>query len=417
MNDQHGGTRQQPDRQQLDRQQFSGQRDKSYPESEVNQRDDRDSRRNEQYSDRGLQSRSGRGDDQWNDRGGYGNASGSESYQGQSYSARKPQFEGQNYGSGSNRGSSQGDYGSSFEQDGSNRSYGSQYGSTSSAGGGYASGEYTPSRNRAGGGGGYGQGDDRQRDYRAAQPSGQAGYGSNSAQYGSRPDRGASQFPGGYGHEGSTGGYPDSGYAYGAGDDRAGWSGQQSTYGGGRRAQFGSGSTGYGSADGSSGGSATMRPGSGQSGSMNAYESMFASGASRQRGAAPRSYKRSDERVNEDVCERLVEAGIDCSGVDVEVKDGVVTLNGEVQQRADKHRIEQIAADSSGVQDVENQLRVKKSSGSDQSGKSSQDTGSYSTNSSNANRSTMSSNQSTSAATGISGAVAKAGDTTTAKKY
>lgn len=52
--------------------------------------------------------------------------------------------------------------------------------------------------------------------------------------------------------------------------------------------------------------------------------------------------------------------GLDCSNVEITVREGIVTLTGDVAARADKHRIEQIAADVSGVKDVENQLRMGK---------------------------------------------------------
>lgn len=83
------------------------------------------------------------------------------------------------------------------------------------------------------------------------------------------------------------------------------------------------------------------------------------------RGSAPRSYKRSDERLTEDVCETLMDRGLDCSRVDVSVKGGVVTLSGDVSDRSDRLRMEQIAAGVSGVTDVENHLRLSKATGID----------------------------------------------------
>ncbi|CAG0958268.1 hypothetical protein PHYC_00586 [Phycisphaerales bacterium] len=86
--------------------------------------------------------------------------------------------------------------------------------------------------------------------------------------------------------------------------------------------------------------------------------------AQRRRGTAPKGYKRSDDRIQEDVCERIMDDGIDAGEVDVKVKEAVVVLTGEVEDRRDKHRIEQIAAEVSGVQDVENQVRIKKADSS-----------------------------------------------------
>ena len=49
---------------------------------------------------------------------------------------------------------------------------------------------------------------------------------------------------------------------------------------------------------------------------------------------------------------------IDASDVEIEVRDGVVVLRGTVPERSMKHDIEDIAATTLGVQDVENNLRV-----------------------------------------------------------
>jgi len=75
---------------------------------------------------------------------------------------------------------------------------------------------------------------------------------------------------------------------------------------------------------------------------------------------APKGYRKSDDRIKEEVCERLIEEGIDCGNVDVSIKEGLVTVTGEVNDRRDKHRIEEIAESVSGVSDVENQLRLAK---------------------------------------------------------
>ena len=73
----------------------------------------------------------------------------------------------------------------------------------------------------------------------------------------------------------------------------------------------------------------------------------------------PKNFRRIDSRVREDICERLWdEPTIDVGDVDVQVKDGVVTLEGTVPYRPMKHLIEDIAADTPGVHEVENRLRV-----------------------------------------------------------
>jgi|GEM_PF-3114862 len=77
------------------------------------------------------------------------------------------------------------------------------------------------------------------------------------------------------------------------------------------------------------------------------------------RGVGPRNYKRPDERVCEDLNERLTEApDLDASDIAVEVADGVATLTGSVPQRWMKHRAEDLADACIGVREVRNQLTV-----------------------------------------------------------
>lgn len=78
------------------------------------------------------------------------------------------------------------------------------------------------------------------------------------------------------------------------------------------------------------------------------------------RGHGPKNYTRSDDRIREDLNERLMDADdIDASDVSVEVKDGVVMLSGSVEQRWLKHRIEDMADDCIGVKDIRNEIRVQ----------------------------------------------------------
>ncbi|HET7656561.1 MAG TPA: BON domain-containing protein, partial [Luteimonas sp.] len=77
------------------------------------------------------------------------------------------------------------------------------------------------------------------------------------------------------------------------------------------------------------------------------------------RGVGPRNYSRSDERIREDLNERLTEADdLDASDITVEVSNGVATLGGMVPQRWMKHRAEDLADGCTGVRDVRNQIRV-----------------------------------------------------------
>jgi osmotically-inducible protein OsmY len=78
-----------------------------------------------------------------------------------------------------------------------------------------------------------------------------------------------------------------------------------------------------------------------------------------ERPRGPKGYRRTDERIREDICERLLYAPhIDSSEVSVEVQDGRVVLEGSVTERRMKHAIDEIAGTCSGVNDVENRIKV-----------------------------------------------------------
>jgi osmotically-inducible protein OsmY len=80
------------------------------------------------------------------------------------------------------------------------------------------------------------------------------------------------------------------------------------------------------------------------------------------RGRGPRNYTRSDDRIKEDINDRLTDhTFLDASNIDVEVNAGEVTLTGTVDSRWAKRQAEDIAEDISGVKNVENRLRVSTS--------------------------------------------------------
>lgn len=77
-------------------------------------------------------------------------------------------------------------------------------------------------------------------------------------------------------------------------------------------------------------------------------------------GVGPRGWHRPDERIEEEIVQRLADAEwVDASDVEVEVSDGVVTLSGEVETRAERRAAEEIAAEVSGVVDVVDELRAR----------------------------------------------------------
>lgn len=79
-----------------------------------------------------------------------------------------------------------------------------------------------------------------------------------------------------------------------------------------------------------------------------------------QRRVGPKNYVRSDERLREEVCERLAHCDhLDVSEVTVTVLSGVVTLEGTVENRRMKYEIEDVADDTFGVSDVINRLHVR----------------------------------------------------------
>jgi hypothetical protein len=76
-------------------------------------------------------------------------------------------------------------------------------------------------------------------------------------------------------------------------------------------------------------------------------------------GKGPKGYARSDERVLDDVHERLAYGYLDASEVEVSVKAGEVTLRGLVGSKADKWLAEDILEDVPGVRGLNNRLKVK----------------------------------------------------------
>lgn len=83
-------------------------------------------------------------------------------------------------------------------------------------------------------------------------------------------------------------------------------------------------------------------------------------GAPNYAGRGPRGYQRGDERIREDICDRLTDdSRIDASDVEVHVKGGEVTLAGSVRSRQEKRFTEDLAEQISGVREVNNNLKVK----------------------------------------------------------
>jgi osmotically-inducible protein OsmY len=82
------------------------------------------------------------------------------------------------------------------------------------------------------------------------------------------------------------------------------------------------------------------------------------------RGRGPKGYRRSDERIREDVSDRLTDDHhLDASDIEVSVSGGEVTLSGTVESRFAKRHAEDLADSVSGVTHVQNNLRMRQSAG------------------------------------------------------
>lgn len=134
---------------------------------------------------------------------------------------------------------------------------------------------------------------------------------------------------------------PDGAQAYGGGGQRSG--GRGSSYGARREPYEGSYAPSY-SAE-----IADRRPAS-----PPAARGGYA-------GRGPKGYRRTDERIREEVCERLSwHDEVDATDVAVRVHDGEVTLEGSVETRHMKRLAEHIVEDVVGVTEVHNTIRVTK---------------------------------------------------------
>jgi osmotically-inducible protein OsmY len=79
------------------------------------------------------------------------------------------------------------------------------------------------------------------------------------------------------------------------------------------------------------------------------------------RGRGPKGYRRSDERIREDVSDRLYDDPyVDASDIEVTVSGGEVSLAGAVDSRETRRRAEDLAEGVSGVTHVQNNLRVRR---------------------------------------------------------
>jgi hypothetical protein len=77
-------------------------------------------------------------------------------------------------------------------------------------------------------------------------------------------------------------------------------------------------------------------------------------------GRGPKGWKRSNERITEEVNEALARhPELDATDIEVRVENGEVTLTGIVEDRGAKRLAEDIAEDVFGVDDVNNDLKIR----------------------------------------------------------
>jgi hypothetical protein len=76
-------------------------------------------------------------------------------------------------------------------------------------------------------------------------------------------------------------------------------------------------------------------------------------------GRGPKDYQRSDERIREEICDRMTDDdSLDATDITIQVKQCEVTLAGSVTDREQKRRAEDMAEGVSGVREVTNNIRV-----------------------------------------------------------
>mgnify|MGYP001012163379 FL=1 len=137
------------------------------------------------------------------------------------------------------------------------------------------------------------------------------------------------------------------GYGYGYGQNQNNYGGQQSSYG--QDSSYGQGS---------------------QSWSQPVRNDEVSQPSRSFFGKGPKGFKRSDDRIREEVSEALFhDHAVDASEIEVAVHDGEVTLTGTVSERRMKRLAEDCVEKVTGVTDVKNEIRIQASSFADRSEK------------------------------------------------
>jgi osmotically-inducible protein OsmY len=76
----------------------------------------------------------------------------------------------------------------------------------------------------------------------------------------------------------------------------------------------------------------------------------------------PRGWVRSDERILDELCERIVRAGVDASELEVAVEDHEVRLHGVLTTARDRRLVMDLAERVLGVRAVDAEIVVREGS-------------------------------------------------------
>lgn len=169
---------------------------------------------------------------------------------------------------------------------------------------------------------------------------------------------------------GSFGGYTGSEPRHEYGMRSGEWSGEGrrdwSSYGGRSGGDWGGRSMGMGGSELGSGYSNDPRSGGGygygpRGGDTDESRGRWSHGGQSYAGRGPKDYHRSDDRVREEISDRLTDDHqVDASEISIQVQNGEVTLTGTVNDRGQKRRAEDLAESISGVREVTNNIRVSR---------------------------------------------------------
>jgi osmotically-inducible protein OsmY len=86
-------------------------------------------------------------------------------------------------------------------------------------------------------------------------------------------------------------------------------------------------------------------------------------------GIGPKNYRRSDDRIKEEICERLTHHGqINARQIEIHVQDGEVTLEGQVDSRHMKRLAELTVENIRGIKDIHNRLKMREQQRSSEQG-------------------------------------------------